>query len=120
MSAYHSMEGEGRGGEREREQAQSKGTEGQREKKRGEGRECRRRIFHIRWSNRSGEEEWGEKKKETGKNHFFSFSSDCFHGTRRLFQAFPLVARRLDFPSVSVKLLTVSIPHEGSGAIRLQ
>lgn len=35
MSAYHSVQGEGRGGERERERAHSKGTEG----KKGEERE---------------------------------------------------------------------------------
>lgn len=58
MSAYHSVQEERRGGERE--STQSKRTEGQK----GEsGGESGGRIFPIRWSNRKTQEkEWIKKR----------------------------------------------------------
>lgn len=60
MSAYHSVQEERSGGERE--STQSKRTEGQK----GEsGGESGGRIFPIRWSNgKTQEKEWIKKKKE--------------------------------------------------------
>lgn len=106
MSAYHSVQGEGRGGERERARGGEREHKAKEQRDRKEKRRRREGVQREDLSHKVEQQKQGkemDKEKESRERALLLLLITLF---RQYVTIFPCVTTRLDIPPVLVKLLT--------------